>query len=365
MIREFREPKIEKETKEEEIPKIEVPKSKAERFRMEEAFYEAFERLQTIPWSEYIELMEKTTEIKDPDELSKYLKENEPRLSEEAKFFLKVIIEKRRIEKEPIPPKEETVILSGKEAEEFKKYRAYYEKIEKDIKEIEKEDIKAIEKLPLNLEDKRDLILLYLGEKPASLIEESKSYKKEKEIDFLEKINQEREKIEQIFKNLGLFWKRGGIYKVVKKKSCDIGYKFLVSKNPENLSQLIKALEEKDSKKIGLSLGYPKTAAEAFAKGELLDYKNLKKLISKEEWEEIKKENLFKFLTFHLSKDHWREELEIVKRHQKLIKEKAPRLYEEIIKEGIDPLKSKLGFKGKFYKILNILEYYKRGFSNK
>jgi hypothetical protein len=133
MAGEFREPRPEIE-KEKEILKIEVPELEAEKFRMEKAYNEALGLLNTLSYSEHIKMLEITAEIKDPDKLHEYLKQNEPQLSEVAKFFLKVVIERRKIERQPISSKEKTVTLWGKEAEEFEKYRAYYEEIEKDIK---------------------------------------------------------------------------------------------------------------------------------------------------------------------------------------------------------------------------------------
>ena len=50
------------------------------------------------------------------------------------------------------------------------------------------------------------------------------------------------------------------------------------------------------------------------------------------------KENTCKFLDFRPSKNHWREELNLVKEWQKIIKEKFPHLYKEIIRIGVDQI---------------------------
>ena len=58
--------------------------------RMQEAYTEALGRLEQAP--EFEELMVLTINERDPDEISKFLKQNTSRLSEEAKFFLMATI---------------------------------------------------------------------------------------------------------------------------------------------------------------------------------------------------------------------------------------------------------------------------------
>jgi len=141
------------------------------------------------------------------------------------------------------------------------------EKLEKEKREIE-----IIEKSPLKYQDKMELALLYLGERPSIWIDTPTSYK--------------------------IFY------------------------------------ETENDREIGLTLGYPETAVEAFVSGDELDYREL----PKEEIRKLTKEGTSKFLDFHLSKDHWQEELNLVKRQQALIKEKFPNLYKEIIEYGVDQI---------------------------
>jgi hypothetical protein len=64
------------------------------------------------------------------------------------------------------------------------------------------------------------------------------------------------------------------------------------------------------------------------------DLKEWWESLDKKERYDLKNEKVLNFLTFSLSKKNWREELEIVKKHQKIIKEKCPELYQEIIEKG-------------------------------
>lgn len=210
-----------------------------------------------------------------------------------------------------------------------------------DKREKEKREVEMIEKSPLEYQDKMELALLYLGEKPAIWIDTPtshrvfyKSEKKREEIKIFNKLSAEKENLEQVLKDLKL------VYEFQKneiddEKTYGIEYSFLVAKNSENLSRLKDAIQIEDGKETGLILGYPKTAVEAFDSNNTLDYKKL----PKEEIEKLIEEGTSKFLDFHLSKDHWQEELNLVKRHQALIKEKFPNLYKEIIKYGVDQIK--------------------------
>lgn len=91
--------------------------------------------------------------------------------------------------------------------------------------------------------------------------------------------------------------------------------------------------------RIGELLGYPRTAAEAFDRGRkedamgkylILEEKNWWESLSEEERKNLLEEGVLNFLTFKLSRENWRQELETVRRWQEVIKEKAPRIYQEI-----------------------------------
>ena len=61
----------------------------------------------------------------------------------------------------------------------------------------------------------------------------------------------------------------------------------------------------------------------------------------KEESKRLIKEKTSKFLDFRLSKDNWQEELNLVRKQQKLIEKKFPNLYKQIARYGLDKIKEK------------------------
>lgn len=134
----------------------------------------------------------------------------------------------------------------------------------------------------------------------------------------------------------------------------------MVGQGLEKLNQLKEAWQSGKNEEIGRALGYPESAVDAFIKGEVLDIGEDLKSLTKEERKALKEEEVFKFLTFGLSKNNWREELELVRRYQKAIKEKSPKIYNEIIKTRRDPFIFRGKLETKLERILNKIEYFKR-----
>ncbi len=106
------------------------------------------------------------------------------------------------------------------------------------------------------------------------------------------------------------------------------------------------------NQKIGLLFGYPQTAVKAF-KSIVMTEKELKRkimlkglqraLLDKETWhkdlsdkekKDLLEEKVLKFTYFMPSKENWQEELEVVRKWQKIIKDKSPNLYQERLKES-------------------------------
>jgi len=214
-------------------------------------------------------------------------------------------------------------------------------------KDKEKVHIEQIENLDfLVTQDRMILILTYLGEKPVSKIEiyftERHPY-----LDLAEIIDQ-KERLEQLLRTLGLE------FKIVEKRIVDengfeeITFEFLISRDKKKIEELEKAINEKDERKMGELYGYPKTAVDAYVKsmrilresrkdeGDILlesifDRKKWFDSLSEEERSKLIEEGVLSFSTFTFSKKHWREELEVVRRWQSIIRKKAPKLYQEII----------------------------------
>jgi len=233
---------------------------------------------------------------------------------------------------------------------------------------IEKKEIELRENSSLNWQYKIDLVLVYLKEKPASWIGcGARFYKTATEREKQEKLNQlnfRREAVKRLLENLSLP-NHSLRYETDEEKTTLLSYDFFVGQDLEKLNRLIEAWESGSKKDIGLALGYPGSAVESFIRGEVFDVfdegKDLKRL-SKKEKEELKKEKVFKFLIFAPSKNNWRQELELVRRYQKAIRERSPKIYDEVIKSARGPFVFRGRLKTELERILNKLEYLKRSF---
>ncbi len=146
---------------------------------------------------------------------------------------------------------------------------------------------------------------------------------------------------------MDFFYQTGKVESGPEKKIYFAGYDIFVSKNLENLNRLARSFAENKEQEIGFALGYPETAVKAFPARDsdykkfyerCLDSRELYGILPKYEREELLKEGVFKFLNFKPSRSHWREELEVARKYQRLIKERAPNLYKEILERGIDPV---------------------------
>lgn len=224
--------------------------------------------------------------------------------------------------------------------------------------EEERKKIELIEKSSfLDTNEKIDLVLLLLEKKQTAWMGDCRIIRKKgQKAKFLNYLAEKKEKTENFLNELGF------VYQSEKLKIEDeviIGYDIKVSKDEKSLSKLIKACEKKDNKEIGLMLDYPKTAVEAYPNN-LLDFREWQKRLSNKEKKKLIKSNVLKFLNFQPSKDHWQEELEMVKENQNLINEETPLLYKEVIKLEEDPLKKIDVLKTKFRGTLNLLKSYKR-----
>ena len=215
----------------------------------------------------------------------------------------------------------------------------------------EKVNVKRIENLEyLTPQDRMILILTYLGEKPVSKIEIS--FTERHPYSDLAEIIDQKERLEQLLRTLGLK------FKIVEKRTVDengfeeIIFEFLISRDEKKIEELEKAINEGDEVRMGELYGYPKTAVEAYVKSmqilregekDVLDI-SLESIFDEREWfnnlspeekNSLIKEGVLNFKVFTFSKKHWREELNVVRRWQSIIRERAPRLYQEIIEGKI------------------------------
>jgi hypothetical protein len=213
-----------------------------------------------------------------------------------------------------------------------------FEKIPERVSNFEKGKKEAIEKIKemdLLLPHHRDLVLVMIGEKPLTFFSfATELEKKEMGEQFFEKLKDAAEKA-----NLSI----EKVEEVDEERRVVNNY-FYVAQNKEIIYEALEAEKKGDHETLGKLYGYPETAAKAFAEAEknpekekeLLfeDQRDFLKSLSEEDRKQIAKERLLGFFEFRLSKAHWREELETVRRWKKALEEEAPELAKRL-SEGI------------------------------
>lgn len=148
----------------------------------------------------------------------------------------------------------------------------------------------------------------------------------------------ERAKIEEILKRINLSFKVKEYEDLDSEGKTVSFFHFFIAKDEKILEELERALSEKDHETLGRLFGFPESAIKAYAGEERserkrFDFRKAWQQLSQEEREVLKEEGVLDFVTW-IPSENWREELEIARKWQRIIKEKAPRLYEEIRKSG-------------------------------
>lgn len=184
--------------------------------------------------------------------------------------------------------------------------------------------IENLNQLPCHDESKVDLLLA------------SKGLKKATEFIFFEpqKITEEiLDKTEQIFKKLGLYYIRNR-----RELTDSMKWKeYIIGKNKEDVLLFQKLWNKGDdfrerTKILGKLLGFPETAISAYIK---------KETISKFDFfEQVKRGNFLAFGSFAFSKDNWKEEVKIVEKWSKTIKNMDRNLYNKMIDKYKKDVKS-------------------------
>ena len=102
-----------------------------------------------------------------------------------------------------------------------------------------------------------------------------------------------------------------------------------LSKHPEQANRLAAAIKSGDHREIGLALGFPKSAVDAFMTKELLpisEWPASTKTISAES---------MKFLNHMVSKDNWKEEIRYLSGFSKRVKELSEKIYYECLERQL------------------------------
>lgn len=174
---------------------------------------------------------------------------------------------------------------------------------------MDNQSIEMIEDLPLRADDAWYVLLVYLGLKSGAWIHVTSEVWREGEPK--KRVSDESLKsFKETLKKIGLFyelefrdtdagmWQSDGGRKRYN-QICDI----YITKDKSTLEQLVEARHNDDDKQLGLALGYPRSAVEAFGTDEKVSLQSLDP--------KVKLSEVGQMTYFMLSKD-WRNELKIV-----------------------------------------------------
>lgn len=192
---------------------------------------------------------------------------------------------------------------------------------------ILKRSIEAVENSNLHVEEKLALVLFLLDRKPGVQLGGYKVAQQEED-----KRETMKEFSTQLAFILQFFGEQKIPHRVVKDLSDEdgvISFSVLGAKNQKILDEFTEADKKEDEKTFGSIVGYPKTATEALQTDKMFQFRNE---LPPEEVAKLRAEGVAPFFRFIPSRDHWEDELEFVRQQQKLIREKAPKLYEEVIR---------------------------------
>ncbi len=204
---------------------------------------------------------------------------------------------------------------------------------------LPKKTLDLIDSVPVRLTaDRAEIVLALANEKPATdLLLHVADIKKNKRETLLGK--REIIKAVRALEELGLSVVLGKKYRVTplrgRSASTAIFLPVYMGRDPQKakqLSTLSPRSGNNDGYDFGLLNGYPRTAVKAYMDDDARVHG--KRLLS---WEEIRKLKLqergwFGFLTFRLSRKHWRKEKERAKRWMRVIRTLHPALYSKITK---------------------------------
>ena len=184
------------------------------------------------------------------------------------------------------------------------------------------EIIKKLEKLSLLLDsDRIDFLLVLLGEKPATDFGLSVRINSPEEKEFSE----QKEMLKELLQESGLsFFPPKEEIKMVGDEPVIKEYYSIIARDIQNKKRLRRAFDQKDARETGLVFGFPPSAVEAFCKGGVMESDD-------DLSQEVRYGEAAHFLHFKLSKKHWPEEFEVVKRWANAIKENFPDFYKKYV----------------------------------
>ncbi len=198
------------------------------------------------------------------------------------------------------------------------------------VQENMEESIKLIETSALESNQKLELTLLLLSDKKQGIqlgdsrIIQSESVEERRH--WFKKFSAELTHILKVLKELRL---EHQIVKNLSEEEDIVSFSVLASKDKKTLQKFYEADRTENDKTFGLMAGFPETAVEAYGTSNALN----KEELLPETIDKLRAENLWPFILFTFSQEHFQAELEFVRRNKKLVEEKAPRLSRELLKE--------------------------------
>ncbi len=200
-----------------------------------------------------------------------------------------------------------------------------FERIEDGIEAKEREKIRVIENSDLSILDKKELLLVYLGQKPSLWFPvrcDFYEHNEEEKEDAHRRISEMRRNIESVLEELDdIFYEINDFETKKEGGKIEKGFDCIVGHNQESFSNLKSSFENPSSRKRGIALGYPESSVEGYLNDEIFDIEEDASDLSALEREEIK--DTLKFGGFGLSRDNWREEIKTIERYRDIIRKKA------------------------------------------
>jgi hypothetical protein len=167
----------------------------------------------------------------------------------------------------------------------------------------------------LDLENKADLLLVHKKVKPAAIITFSYGIN----------INSVEEMLRDDMKSTKKALSISGLpycsQRNLDEEEGYVGIRFFIGKNKQSLREL---LAEHRENNVGLALGYPKTAVEAFNKG--IEHKADLFALPRDIFAFY-----MNFRFFVLSQSHWQEEMKLIRNWASVIEGTAPKLYKKML----------------------------------
>lgn len=191
--------------------------------------------------------------------------------------------------------------------------------------EEERSFVTLVEELPIDEFFKAEILLVYIGKKPAT---EVTIPRVPSTLSLKEKLTYDNFLFDAL--------KRGGLYVGTPfKRSVKEESTYFISRDKDLLTRgnIYNVRKNISDKEIGWILGYPLSAVDAYCDVEGNESGNARVIQVEDLPNDVAREDSMAFLDFALSKDNWKKELETVKEWANAVKQASPVIYRAIVEE--------------------------------